>query len=111
MSGSPLDISPGHSSLGSPEEQNLDRLDLLDKFGDVSSLEFLADCHDHSTLLPSLDKSINRDSGLDFSGGTSHFSASFLGESLDDISDSSFFDISRQMNDEIYTTDLFASVK
>lgn len=104
MSGSPLDISPGHSSLGSPEEHKLDRMDLLDRFGDVSSLEFLAECHDHSTLLPSLDKSLNRSSDMDFS-------ASFLGESLDDISDSSFFDISRQMNDEIYTTDLFASVK
>jgi len=88
---SSFDISPNYSSDESPG------MDVLDQFG-----SFLNDFDSDSPLIN------------DTFGGEKSFSRSIEDTysqnlTLDDISDSSFFDISHQLDEEIYSADLFAS--
>lgn len=88
---SSFDISPSYSSDESPG------MDVLDHFG-----SFLNDFDSDSPLIN------------DTIGGAKSFSRSSdetysQNLTLDDISDSSFFDISHQLDEEIYNADLFAS--
>jgi len=88
---SSFDISPNYSSDESPA------MDALDHFG-----SFLNDLDYDSPLI---DESIGGQKSL------SRSSEEIFPQnpSLDDISDSSFFDISHQLDEEIYSADLFAS--
>jgi len=88
---SSFDISPNYSSDESPS------MDVLDHFG-----SFLNDFDSDGPLINDAvggEKSFSRSSEPTYSQNLT----------LDDISDSSFFDISHQLDEEIYSADLFAS--
>jgi len=92
---SSFDISPSYSSDESPA------MDVLDHFG-----SFLNDFDSDGPLINDTmggEKSFSRSSDETYSHSQNL--------TLDDISDSSFFDISHQLDEEIYNADLFASMK